>query len=1130
MSDNNIPGDNTVKTEVSEKDKKSPWWITTLKVIGWTLFSIVTLIIMACTLIVWILTPAQLTPIVEKHASEYLDANVTAARVELTFWHTFPKMTIDIDSLDIVSKSLSGLPDSVVKELPANADSLLFIDRFHGGINIAALPIGHISLYDVIFENLKINLVKVDDSHTNYDIMPVSGEKDTTETSSSIPPISINRFLIKNAKPISYTSLSDLIHVEVDLANIDFTGKDAPDYSLTVKANGRSPLLGKINLKNLPVTLDGKISWDDSNPYSINLNNFNITVDSLNAGFSTELDFSNDITVKSLDVKLKKWSVPYLLSLMPDSMTTPFKGLDTDMTVNIRAAITEPFNPLDTAAYPSVDADIEIPDCHIFFDRLHFDKFNFAASVHIDGKTPDNSTVDIKRLFIDGNIMDIDFSGKISTPLSNPYIDADLKAAFNFSRMPKFAYSKIASQINGIIKADISAKFHRSDLSTNRFHLMKLTGDVDLKNFIFISADSINRVFVRNSCLQFGTDMKYIADNNHSVDSLLTASVKIDTADVASGPVRLSVSDLKAGVGTRIGKRSADTTVVTPFGGMISFSRIKINDFTDSSLVRLNGINCRASLTRFEGDSHAPLLKLNFDANRMLATDRRSFIFLSKSHFDVQANLRKRQRPNIPPDSIKAIRRRIANNTVYDNRESQLDIEVDSGMKAALQRWNVTGSITAERGGFITPSIPVRNRLKNVAFDFSTDSIVLKHLVYNMGESDFTIKGTISNIRRALTRKRHNTLNIDFEVNSDTINVNEISRIILSGNKNGSDIAATEIIESENIPDEITIALPDTAESQAFVVPSNIKANIKIKSRNVVYTDLLLHDFNGEILINNSVVNLSNLAAATDIGSIDITALYSAPDKNDIQFGLGMKINDFNIEKMTNLIPAVDSLMPLLHDFSGIISADIAATSRIDSTMNFIIPSLQAAIKLTGDSLVLLDADTFKSLSKWLMFKNKKRNMIDSMSVEIVVNDSQLELFPFIFDIDRYRLGIMGHNDMDMNLDYHISVLKSPMPFKFGINIKGNIDDMKIRLGGAKFKDKNISQRISIADTTRINLINQIENVFRKSANSKLSLRQPMIKKEIYAENDTISASDSLLMIKEGFIEAPALPDSIQPK
>ena len=196
--------------------------------------------------------------------------------------------------------------------------------------------------------------------------------------------------------------------------------------------------------------------------------------------------------------------------------------------------------------------------------------------------------------------------------------------------------------------------------------------------------------------------------------------------------------------------------------------------------------------------------------------------------------------------------------------------------------------------------------------------------------------------------------------------------------------------------------------------------------------------------------------------------------------------------------------------------------------MNLVLPSLNAAIKLHGDSLVLLDADTFKSLSKWLMFKNKKRNMIDNMTVEILVENSMLELFPFMFDIDRYRLGIMGSNDMAFNFNYHVSVLKSPLPFKFGLTVKGNADDMKIRVGKAKFKENMAGTRVAIVDTTRVNLLNQIENVFRRGvASARLGNldvnrdRLNGVMENIDAAADTISHADSLLLIKEGILPAP---------
>ena len=154
--------------------------------------------------------------------------------------------------------------------------------------------------------------------------------------------------------------------------------------------------------------------------------------------------------------------------------------------------------------------------------------------------------------------------------------------------------------------------------------------------------------------------------------------------------------------------------------------------------------------------------------------------------------------------------------------------------------------------------------------------------------------------------------------------------------------------------------------------------------------------------------------------------------------------------------------------------------------------------------------------------------MIDHISAEMVVENNQLQLFPFMFDIDRYRLGVMGTNDMAMNLNYHISVLKSPLPFKFGINIKGTVDDMKIRLGGAKFKNNASMEKVSIADTTRINLINEIENVFRRSARSPLRLNTKVnsVSNQMNLE-DKISHNDSLLMIKEGYIDAPIQSDTI---
>ncbi|MDE6225378.1 MAG: AsmA family protein, partial [Muribaculaceae bacterium] len=130
MSDSNV------------KKSKKPLWIKVLKIAGWMVAGIVALIVAAISFVVWILTPEQLTPIVEDNVNKMIDGQAKISRVELTFWHTFPRLTLDVDSLELTSNSLKTLPDSVATKLPNDADSLLSIGRFHGGINLADLMIG----------------------------------------------------------------------------------------------------------------------------------------------------------------------------------------------------------------------------------------------------------------------------------------------------------------------------------------------------------------------------------------------------------------------------------------------------------------------------------------------------------------------------------------------------------------------------------------------------------------------------------------------------------------------------------------------------------------------------------------------------------------------------------------------------------------------------------------------------------------------------------------------------------------------------------------------------------------------------------------------------------------------------
>jgi hypothetical protein len=71
-----------------------------------------------------------------------------------------------------------------------------------------------------------------------------------------------------------------------------------------------------------------------------------------------------------------------------------------------------------------------------------------------------------------------------------------------------------------------------------------------------------------------------------------------------------------------------------------------------------------------------------------------------------------------------------------------------------------------------------------------------------------------------------------------------------------------------------------------------------------------------------------------------------------------MVLKGFNIERFLKLVPAIDSIMPLMRDISGIIDANIAATVDVQPNMDLDLSTLNAAVRLEGDSLRLLDGET----------------------------------------------------------------------------------------------------------------------------------------------------------------------------
>jgi hypothetical protein len=101
------------------------------------------------------------------------------------------------------------------------------------------------------------------------------------------------------------------------------------------------------------------------------------------------------------------------------------------------------------------------------------------------------------------------------------------------------------------------------------------------------------------------------------------------------------------------------------------------------------------------------------------------------------------------------------------------------------------------------------------------------------------------------------------------------------------------------------------------------------------------------------------------------------------------------------------------------------------------------------------------------------------MSVTGIVQDNTLEVFPFVLDVDRYMLAASGRQHLEQDFRYHISVIKSPLVLKFGVDAWGpDFDNIHYGLTKAKYKSANVPVFTKQLDTIQFSLIAAIHNIF----------------------------------------------------
>ena len=461
-----------------------------------------------------------------------------------------------------------------------------------------------------------------------------------------------------------------------------------------------------------------------------------------------------------------------------------------------------------------------------------------------------------------------------------------------------------------------------------------------------------------------------------------------------------------------------------------------------------------------------------------------------------------------------------------DFRAADIDVQVDSSVAELVKTWNPKGSIHVGHAVVMTPLFPLRNSLDGLDASFNSNEVKIDSVRVKTGESDLELKGYLRGFRRMLTGRGKGLYRVELEAFSRWLNLDQILAAVEAGK--GAVVDTTSALTDEQYLKEVTSEpLPENKEGmKLFVIPANVIGDVRLKAGAVKYMDYNARNVGARIQMKERTVLVTDLAALTDAGSIEADAFYSTKTKQNIGAGFDLSLKDVTAEKIIEMVPAVDSLVPMLSSFKGKLNCTFCATTKLDTSFRIHPRSLDGAFFIKGQELTLNQEGDFKKLARILMFRDRRQGRIDSLYIGGIVTNSAVRVFPFRLDLDRYSLSLGGTHAFDGDFDYKVSLLRSPILVKFGVRLKGpDFNHIDWRLMKPQFVNAYVPEfRKEVDKMIRYQRMT-IRNVYKEGSDAASRAGKRAINRELESRREDMALIDRVQELSED--EARQL-DSLQ--
>jgi uncharacterized protein involved in outer membrane biogenesis len=336
------------------------------------------------------------------------------------------------------------------------------------------------------------------------------------------------------------------------------------------------------------------------------------------------------------------------------------------------------------------------------------------------------------------------------------------------------------------------------------------------------------------------------------------------------------------------------------------------------------------------------------------------------------------------------------------------DITMDGHMSAIdkkeFDKFKATGALTIDKMDYTSATLAYPVKLNTMQLNFTTQYVELATFDALLGKSDVKASGRIDNLLQYMFKD--DLIKGSFAITSNLMDLNELM----------SSPGGTATPTPTAAPTET--AAP-TSTSGAVAVPANIDFNLDAKITKVLYTNMVLDNMVGNIVVRNQKVDMTNLRMNVIGGLLTLNGYYETTNIKKPTVAMNLKMDGFDIQTTFKTFNTMQKLAPIGEYAKGTFTATL---ENFNTSMNENMEPDLNAVNAHGvfktNKVSVGGFPPFVKLGEALKIDQLKNMEASNVNAKYMIKDGRIFLEPFDVKVNGINTNITGSTGLDQTIDY----------------------------------------------------------------------------------------------------------------